>query len=64
MPSVNFDDLSPEVRRRLKLRKQRQSQFSKDKVHSMPIRCLGPLADLTRDQRRRVLQHAMKLNQI
>lgn len=60
---MSLDDLPVEARRRLGLKKARTSQFPKDQVRTWAIRVLAVVADLTPDQRRRVLQHAQKLNQ-
>lgn len=60
---MTLDDLPAAARRRLGLKKTRTSQFPKDQVRTWAIRVLAVVADLTPDQRRRVLQHAAKLNQ-
>lgn len=61
---LTLDDLNPETRRKLGVRKPRQSQFSKDAVRTHALRVLAQIADLTQDQRRRVLDHASKVNTI
>ena len=63
-PRLTLDDLPAEARRRLGVRKPRQSQFSKDAVRSHALRVLAEIASLTQDQRRRVLEHAAKVNAI
>jgi hypothetical protein len=62
--SVNAKDLPPELLKQLGLRKPRQTGFSKDKVRTWSLRTLAVLADLSQDQRRRVLEHALKVNRL
>ena len=62
-PALQLDDIPAATRRRLGLSKPRQQQFSKDQVRTWAIRVLAVVADLNQDQRRRVLQHALKVNQ-
>lgn len=61
---LTLDDLPKEARAKFGLRKPRQTQFSKDQVRSHALRVLAELANLTQDQRTRVLAHASKVNQI
>jgi hypothetical protein len=56
-------DLPSDVKRQLRIR-PRKNSFSKDAVRKYAIRALAPLAELTPDQRRRVLEHALKLNRV
>lgn len=63
-PAVNIDELTPETRKKLGLSKPRTSQFSKDEVRSWALRVLAEVATLSQDQRRRVLEHAVKVNAI
>ncbi len=60
--SVNVNDLDKETRKKLGLKLTRQQSFSKEAVRSHAIRVLAEIADLTQDQRRRVLEHAIKVN--
>lgn len=65
MPAtINFDDLSPEQRRELGLRKPRQSNFGKEEVRSWALKILAVMAGLSREERNRVLRHAAKVNGI
>jgi len=61
-PAVNIDDLPAETRKKLGLRPQRRTEFSKEHVRSFAIKVLAEVSDLTQDQRRRVLEHAVKVN--
>jgi hypothetical protein len=61
---LTLDDLPRETRSKLGLKKQRQSQFSKDSVRSHALRVLAEIAALSQDQRRRVLEHAVRVNAI
>ena len=63
-PAVNADDLPPEVLKQLGIRKPRKAQFTKESVRSHALKYLAGIAQLTQDQRRRVLEHALKLNRI
>ena len=65
MPArLNIDDLSPAARAKFGVKKPRQSQFSKDAARSNALRVLAVLANLTQDQRRRVLELAVKINDV
>lgn len=61
---LTLDDLPPAARAKLGIRKPRQSQFSKDEVRTHALRILAEVSSLTQDQRRRVLEHAVKVNAI
>lgn len=62
--SINIEDLTADQRRALKLRKPRQTRFSAEQVRTWALRSLAPLAGLTREQRQRVLRHALRMNRI
>lgn len=62
--TLTLDDLDPKARQRLGVKKTRQSQFSKDAVRQHALRVLAAIADLTQDQRRRVIEHARKVNDV
>jgi hypothetical protein len=59
-----MDDLPAESAKRLGLRKPKSSGFSKENVRSWALRVLAELASLTQDQRRRVLDHAQRVNRL
>lgn len=63
-PKLTLDDLPKEARQKFGLRKPRQQQFSKDQVRTHALRVLAEIANLTQDQRQRVLAHCLKLNQV
>jgi hypothetical protein len=67
--SVALADLPDDVRKQLEKKTGRKirgprKQWPVDEVRRYTIRCLTPLADLTQGQRRRVLAHAAKLNDV
>lgn len=61
---LTLDDLPVATRKRLGVKRPRQSQFSKDAVRQHALRVLAEIATLTQDQRRRVLEHARKVNDV
>lgn len=62
--SINIDDIPAETRKRLGLQKTRKRQFTAEQTRSAAIKVLAAIADLQQDQRRRVLDHAIKLNRV
>ena len=61
--AFKIEDLTPELRKRLGVRRQRRSTFDKESVRRHALKCLAEIAELSQDQRKRVLQHALKVNQ-
>ena len=61
---VSIQDLSHDQLRKLGIRKPRKQQFSKEGVRSWSLKVLAELAELSQDQRRRVLEHALKVNRM
>lgn len=61
---MNYEDLPPELLKQVNLRKPRRTGFSKETVRSWPLKSLAMMSGLTQDQRRRVLEHAMKVNRL
>lgn len=59
--ALNLEDLTPELRKRLGVRTRRTS-FDKEAVRRYAIRCLAEIAELKQSDRRRVLEHALKVN--
>jgi hypothetical protein len=63
MPAkLNANDLPPEMLKKLGIRAPRNKSFTKESVRSWSLKTLALLADLSQDQRRRVLEHALKVN--
>lgn len=62
--TINPKDLPPALLKQLGIPKPRQQDFSKETVRSWSLKTLALLADLTQDQRRRVLEHALKVNRM
>ncbi len=62
--TIHLDDLDPEQRKSLGVRKPRETQFSKDEMRSWALKCLAILAPLSRGERSRVLKHAQKVNAV
>ena len=59
---VRAEDLPPELRKQLGVR--RKHSFNKETVRQHALKCLASIANLTQDQRRRVLEHALKVNKL
>lgn len=62
--TLNVNDLPPAMLKQLGIRKPRSKGFSKESVRSWSLKTLAVLADLSQDQRRRVLEHAVKVNHL
>jgi len=63
MPAtMNVNDLPPAMLKQLGIRKQKGQGFTKESVRSWSLKTLALLAELSQDQRRRVLEHALKVN--
>lgn len=63
-PSINVEDLPPDVRKKLGLTIPRRRGLSKNDVRSYALRVLVAVAGLSPSERRRVLQHALKVNEL
>lgn len=63
-PTVAAADIPADVRKRLGIKRPRRVQFSKEAVRSNALRVLAVVANLTQEQRARVLQHALRVNAI
>jgi hypothetical protein len=65
MPAtINLEDIDPEQRKHLGIRKQRESTFSKDQLRGWSLKVLALMANLSRTERERVLRHALKVNKV
>ena len=62
--SINLDDIDPERRKQLGIRKPRETSFSKDELRGWSLKVLALMANLTRTERERVLRHAIKVNKV
>jgi hypothetical protein len=60
--SINIEDLDDATMKKLGLSRPRKTSFTKEDVRSNALRVLHAIASLTRDQRRRVLEHAIRVN--
>jgi hypothetical protein len=61
---LNVNDLPPAMLKQLGIRKPRRQGFTKESVRSCSLKTLALIAELTQDQRRRVLEHALKVNRL
>lgn len=61
---IDAKDLTPELRKKLGIRGTRNTTFTKADVRQYAIRALAVLAELSRTERARVLQHAAKMNRL
>lgn len=61
---LTLDDLEPAALARLGVKRPRSNGFPKDAVRQHALRVLAEIADLTQDQRRRVLEHALRVNNV
>jgi hypothetical protein len=62
--TLNAKELPPELLKQLNIRLPRRHSFSKEGVRSWSLKTLALLAGLSQDQRRRVLEHALKVNRL
>lgn len=62
--SININDIPPAMRKKLGLASQRKRQFTAEQKRAAAITCLASIAALSQDQRRQVLEHALKLNKV
>lgn len=62
--SFNLDDIDPTQRKKLGIRKQRETAFSKDELRGWSLKVLALMENLSRAERERVLCHAIKVNKV
>jgi hypothetical protein len=62
--TVHIDDLDPEQRQALGLRKPCETAFSKVDLRGWSLKVLAVMAGLSRVERERVLKHALKVNRV
>tara|TARA_R100000234_G_scaffold105153_1_gene75258 strand:+ start:710 stop:931 length:222 start_codon:yes stop_codon:yes gene_type:complete len=70
-PAIVLEDCSPEVQEQLRKaagidapKRTRTNVFPIDRVRSEAIKVLAVIANLTPEQRKRVLCHAQKMNEV
>jgi len=63
MTGIPIEELPPELRRKIGLR-VRTSRFSKDKVRTYALRAMNALAELSQQERTRVIEHMKRVNRI
>jgi|GEM_PF-2506046 len=61
---VRLEDLPPDTRRKLGLASGRTTTFTLENVRARAINVLDEISDLTREERRRILEQAMKINKV
>lgn len=65
MPAIlRTADLPPELLKQLGITLPRRHSFTKQHVRSHALRVLSTIAGLSQHERRRVLEHALKVNQL
>ena len=62
--TLNAKDLPPQLLKQLGIRTATPRSFTKETVRSRVLKTLASLADLTQDQRRRVLEQAIRINRL
>jgi hypothetical protein len=62
--AVHADDLPADARKRLGLRKSRQQTFPREELRREALGVLAVIRHLTADQRRRVLEQAINVNEL
>ena len=62
--TLNNDDIDPEQRKQLGIRKPRETAFSKDDLRGWALKVLALMANLSRTERERVLRHALKVDKV
>ena len=61
-PSVAASELPSEVLKQLGIKEPRRHKFTKESVRCWALKSLALMSGLTQDQRRRVFEHAMRVN--
>jgi hypothetical protein len=65
MPAtINLEDIDPEQRKAMGIRKPREASFTKDELRGWALKTLALMANLSRSERERVLRHALKVNKV
>lgn len=66
---ISIHELPPAARKAVnaslgRSRSPARRSFPADRVRTYALRAMATLAELTQDQRRRVLRHALKINEV
>jgi|TARA_R100001480_G_C4684144_1_gene175234 hypothetical protein len=65
---MNINDLNPETIAKLGLQKEaakpREYKFTKDMVRSNSLNVMAVISKLSQMERRRVLEHCLKINEV
>ena len=61
---INANDLTPAQRRQLGVRKPREQKFTMEHVRRHAIEVLSAISNLKQGERKRVLKHALKVNEL
>jgi hypothetical protein len=61
---LSVKEVPIDYRRRLGIKLPRQQTSRKEGVRSWALKALALMAELTQDQRRHVLEHALKVNRL
>ena len=68
MTLMNINDLNPETIAKLGLQKEvskpREYKFTKDMVRSNSLNVMAVISKLSQAERRRVLEHCLKINEV
>ena len=62
--SIHIDELTPDQRRDLGIRKPRETRFTMDELRGWSLKILALMSSLSRQERDRVLRHALKVNKV
>ncbi len=62
--TINFNEIPPDQRREMGLKTPRKTTFSKDELRGWSLKILALMSALTREERERVLRHALKVNKV
>jgi hypothetical protein len=62
--AIRLDDLTPEQRNQFGLTTPGNTEFTAEAVRSWALKSLAAMAALSRDERERVLKHALRINRV
>jgi hypothetical protein len=61
---LKIEDLTPEQLKELGIKMPRKTTFTKEDIRSWALKILAQMSCLTQEQRRRVMEHALKVNRM